>query len=170
MTRERPAAHDGCMLITEFSGTAQAVLAAEPADVFAAITDVARLPDWNDRIAKVLEPPPGPLAPGAEWVVKMSVPPASWPSRSRVLTCDPHRLVFRHISQSDDGNPSYITWQWTVTPESGGARLSVGWSACPRTFWRRLLFARLRRRQLAGEVPASLAALARHVASYHLSA
>jgi uncharacterized protein YndB with AHSA1/START domain len=155
------------MLLTQFAGKAQAVIPAEPADVFAALTDVGRLPDWNTRIAKIIEPPSGPLGPGVEWVVKMSVPPASWPSRARVVKYDPGRLEFLHISQSDDGNPSYVEWRWTIAPESDGARVTVEWFGRPKTFWRRLLFARLRRSQLGDEVPASLAALARHVSSHH---
>jgi hypothetical protein len=48
-----------------------------------------------------------------------------------------------------------------VTPIPGQrSRTEVTWLVAPRTFWRRALFARLRHRQFAGEVPASLRALA----------
>jgi hypothetical protein len=56
-----------------------------------AITDLHRLPEWNNRAA-VLEEPVGPLAEGVEWLaegvewkVRMSVPPAKWVSHARVL-------------------------------------------------------------------------------------
>jgi len=153
------------MLLTEFHGQATAVIDTPATAVFAAITDVARLPLWNRRITEVLRAPSGPIREGTEWTVQMSVPPARWPSRSRVARYDPDRFRFEHASQSDDGNPSFATWRWTVTPLAAGSELAVEWSVNPRTFWRRLLFARLRRRQLPAEVAGSLAALAAHLAS-----
>jgi hypothetical protein len=44
---------DRTMLINEFHGHASAVIDAEPADVFAAITARGRLPGWNGRVASV---------------------------------------------------------------------------------------------------------------------
>ena len=152
------------MLLTQFRGHVDATVDADPDRVFAALTDIEHLPQWNRRIAKVLRTPPGPLGPGAEWCVKMVVPPATWPSKARVVTYDPDRRVFAHVSQSDDGNPSFAEWTWTVTPAGAGSRVRVEWVVNPKTFWRRLLFARLRDRQLPREVEASMAALAYHLA------
>src|SRR5207302_11207093 len=157
------------LLLREFEGHASATLDAEPGDVFAAITDIDRLPQWNKRIAKILQPPTGALAPGVEWVVKMSVPPATWPSRARVTVYDAERLTFAHLSQSDDGNPSYAQWTWTVTAADDGAEVDVSWSGHPETFWRRFLFAKLRHKQLPDEVRASLDALAYHLAPRDLT-
>jgi hypothetical protein len=114
----------------------------------------------------VTRAPDTPLAEGVEWTVQMSilVPSATWPSRSRVLTYDPERMVFEHISQSDDGNPSFVVWRWSVALDPGGARVTVEWTGYPKTFWRRLLLARIRRRQLRSEASASLHALAYHLA------
>ena len=75
-------------------------------DVFALLTDTSRLPEWNTRIRRVLEPAPAPLAPGAEWVVQMQVAGARWPSRSTAVTHDPGQRLFEHTSRSDDGNPA----------------------------------------------------------------
>src|SRR3954454_10308296 len=150
----RRRAHDRLMLLNGFHGRASATIEAEPADVFATITAIDRLPEWNARIAAVLEAPSDPtLVPGTEWVVQMVVPPARWRSRARVVTCEPGRGYFEHISTSDDGNPSDVTWRWTVSPHTQGTNLTVEWEVHIRTFWRRLLFGRLRRRQLAAEVP-----------------
>jgi hypothetical protein len=63
-------------------------------------------------------------------VVQMSVPPAKWKSRSRVKKLDPDRFVFEHTSQTDDGNPSYITRRWKVGPDPAGA--SVEWACYPQ--------------------------------------
>lgn len=105
------------MLLTEFHGRATAVTDVTPNEVFAAITPIDRLPEWNACIAAVLKAPASPLAAGIEWTVQMAIsrPPVKWPSRSRVLTYDPAGLVFEHISQSDDGNPTYVHWRWSVS-------------------------------------------------------
>jgi uncharacterized protein YndB with AHSA1/START domain len=152
------------MLLREFHGQATTTIDTSPSDAFAAITDVERLPDWNKRIAGVVQTPQTPLAEGLEWVVQMSVPPAKWHSRSRAKTIDSHRFEFVYTSQTDDGNPSYITWRWTLEPDPAGTKVTVQWACYPRSFWRQFLFAKLRRRQLESEVPASLDALAYHLA------
>jgi uncharacterized protein YndB with AHSA1/START domain len=153
------------MLLKQFHGQASAQIDVTPTLAFATLTDLHRLPEWNNRIPAVLEEPVGPLAEGVEWKVRMSVPPAKWVSRARVLRYDPVQLTFQHISQSDDGNPSYAIWTWTATPADSGAVVKVTWDVHPETFWRRLLFGKIRRRQLADEVPASL-----HALRYHLAA
>src|SRR5439155_25926552 len=94
------------MLLTEFHGQAAAVVDESPAEVFAAITAIDRMPEWNERIASLTRPPVAPLAKDVEWTVQMSVPPAKWPSRSRVVAYDLDGMYFEHNSQSDDGNPT----------------------------------------------------------------
>jgi uncharacterized protein YndB with AHSA1/START domain len=94
------------LLLTEFGGSVSAAVDAPADDVFALLTDTSRLPEWNTRIRRVLEPAPAPLAPGAEWVVQMQVAGARWPSRSTAVTHDPGQRLFEHTSRSDDGNPA----------------------------------------------------------------
>jgi uncharacterized protein YndB with AHSA1/START domain len=159
----RPSNDDG-VLLRQFHGQTSAIIDASPTKVFAAITQVDRVSQWNKRIASVVRAPGTPLGEGAEWTVQMWVPPAKWKSRSHVVEYDPDRLVFEHTSQSDDGNPSYLAWRWTVAPDSGGSKVTVEWTGYPRTFWRQLIFARYRSKQLRSEVPASLDALAYHLA------
>ena len=149
------------LLLTEFGGSVSADVDAPADDVFALLTETGRLPEWNTRIRRVLEPAPAPLEPGAEWVVQMQVAGARWPSRSTAVTCDPGQRLFEHTSRSDDGNPARALWRWQVTPIQGQrSRIEVSWLVSPRTFWRRALFGKLRRRQMGDEVPASLRALA----------
>ena len=148
------------LLLTEFGGSVSADVDAPADDVFALLTDTSRLPEWNARIRRVLEPAPAPLAPGVEWVVQMQVAGARWPSRSTAVTCDPGQRVFEHTSRSDDGNPARALWRWQVTPiPAQRSRIEVSWHVSPRTFWRRALFGKLRRRQMGDEVPDSLCAL-----------
>ena len=154
------------LLSRHLEGATRAVVDAPAPDVFAALTDVDRLPAWNAHIPRVLEAPAGPLAEGVEWVVQMRAMGATWPSRARVSRYDPETYRFEHVSRSDDGNPSFADWRWLVTPlPDGRCEVSVAWELNPRSFWRRLLFSKIRRSQLGDEVPLSLAALARTVPS-----
>lgn len=123
------------------------------------ITDLSRLPAWNTAIIRVLESPTT-LTTGQEWVVEVAALGQRWPSRSRVTALDRQARVFSYRAQSDDGNPSYADWTWTVTEAPGGCDVTVTWQLSPQTFWRRVLLARIRQRQLhRTEVPASLTAL-----------
>jgi uncharacterized protein YndB with AHSA1/START domain len=138
---------------------ASTVIPADPDQVFALLTDVDRLPSWNTELTAVLERP-GTLEPGAEWVVEMHAAGMTWPSRTRVLAHDPQVRRFVYRSVSDDGNPSFTIWTWTVAEDPGGARVDVTWDPHPLTFWRRHLVVHWRRRCLARQVPRSLRALA----------
>jgi len=147
-------------LVTEFRNSASAVFDAAPTDVFGAVTDIDRLPEWNAHVPRVVERPGRPLGEGVEWVVRINAMGTHWHSRARVLTYDPTAMRFEHRSCSDDGNPSYGVWHWQVTPTPDGrARLDVAWEIHPKTFWRRALFSKIRRSQLPNEVSGSLVAL-----------
>lgn len=138
---------------------AEAIVHGQPDAVFAALTDVAKLPVWNVRMTTVVEVSDA-LEPGSEWVVEFRVWGRTWRSRSTLEELDPVRHRFVHRSRTDDGNPSYARWEWTVTEDPTGSRVCVTWSLQPMTFWRRSLLVRMRARQLARtELPASLAAL-----------
>lgn len=146
-------------------GQATATIAAPPEVVFGAITDVARLPEWNAVMTDVVEKPTA-LVPGAQWVVAFHVMGRSWHSRATVEDYDIEHRRFSYRSGTDDGNPSYATWTWTVEPEGEASRVTVEWDLHPVTFWRRTLLVKVRSRQLTrSEVPGSLAALAAHVAT-----
>jgi uncharacterized protein YndB with AHSA1/START domain len=141
--------------------TRSAHVDAGPDEVFATLTDPARLPHWNHAVRRVVDAPTT-LSSGDQWVVELHVLGRTWHSRSRVEALDPVARVFAHRSQTDDGNPSYALWRWTVTSEpDGGSLVTVTFELQPRTFWRKALFVHVRRHQLAAqELPRSLAALA----------
>ncbi len=106
---------------------------------------------------------PEALVEGAEWVVEFRALGQSWHSRSKLVDLDPEARRFAHRSRTDDGNPSWVDWEWRVEGHPTGAEVTVTWDLHPVTFWRRLLFSHLRNRQLARtEVPRSLAALGQH--------
>lgn len=139
------------------------VVGAPPAAVFEALTDIDRLPAWNEVMTSVIESPPR-LEVGADWVVEFHVLGRSWRSRSTVEELDEARRRFAYRSRTDDGNPSDAGWTWQVDDDVAGARVTVRFELRPVTFWRRVLLVRVRARQLArSELPASLAALAARV-------
>jgi len=147
------------MFVTEFHGTQAGELTSAAPDVFDLLVDVDRMPEWNAHVHHVIERPDLPLSEGVEWVIQMRAMGTKWPSRARALTVDRAGLRFEHRSCSDDGNPTYALWSWQVTPSPHGSELTVTWTVHPRSFWRKLLLARLRRPVLADEVRASLAGL-----------
>ena len=146
--------------MTTIRGQVTAVVEASPDAVFTTLTDLSALPSWNEAMTTVCELPAR-LAPGAEWVVEFHVLGRTWRSRSRCESIDPAARRFIHRTGTDDGNPSYAQWEWAVDPADPGSRVTVTWMLHPVTFWRRVLLARVRARQLAREVPTSLAALGR---------
>jgi len=52
-----------------------------------------------------------------------------------------------------------MTLRGSVDPDGEGARVVVAWEPHPRTFWRRVLMARMRNLQLRREVRTSMHAL-----------
>lgn len=83
-----------------------AVLPAGPDAVFATLTDLARLPDWNAAMTSVVDQH-GQLEVGAEWVVEFRALGQRWRSRSTVEELDVAARRFAYRSGTDDGNPSY---------------------------------------------------------------
>jgi uncharacterized protein YndB with AHSA1/START domain len=142
-------------------------VAAPADDVFALITTPERLPDWNGAIVRVVDAPDQ-LCRGAEWVVQLSALGQSWPSRSTVVYIDPQARRFAYRSQTDDGNPSYADWSWSIAEAPGGCEVTVSCALHPATFWRLVLLSRIRSWQLRRrELPASLHALASSATIVH---
>lgn len=138
------------------TGSASGLVSAGADEAFALLTDIDRLPEWNEVIRRVTERPAA-LESGAQWCVELKPPgmPA-WVSRSTVLELDRAARRFRHRTQTDDGNPSFAEWTWTVDAVPEGSRVRVEWDLHPRTFWRTVLFSRIRNRALGKEVAASI--------------
>jgi ribosome-associated toxin RatA of RatAB toxin-antitoxin module len=140
------------------TGTVTEVVDAPADELFALVVNVGRLPEWNRIITRVVEHP-GVVEVDAEWVVELKAMGNSWRSRSRVLTYDTVERRFAYRSRTDDGNPSCGDWTWQFAPESDACRVTVTWDLHPRTFWRRVLLAPVRNRQLRREVRDSVASL-----------
>jgi hypothetical protein len=152
------------MLSCSMHESASAHIEATPAAVFERVTEVARLPEWNEAITEVLREPTQ-LVPGSVWKVRLHALGQAWVSRSTLVELDTLNYRFRHRSQTDDSNPSYADWEWLVKPDGTGARLYVTVSIHPKTFWRKALLVHLRRQSLRKEMRRSLATLATTVSA-----
>jgi uncharacterized protein YndB with AHSA1/START domain len=149
----------------EIHDRAEAVIRGDPRALFAALTDIDRLPEWNGAIEEVIERPDR-LSVGASWTVGMHpTRGVRWKSVSTVQELDPDGLRLSYRTVNADGNPSYAVWHWQLTPRFEGTNVSVRWDVYLKTLDRRLLAGPIRKRQLRKEVAASLGALVTHVAS-----
>ena len=128
---------------------------ANPDVVFELITTPGRLSEWNRAIVRTVDAPLQ-LEPGSTWVVELHALGQSWPSRSTVTLLDRSTRRFSYRSQTDDGNPSHADWNWQVADAAGSSDLTVTVDLHPVTFWRRMLLARIRARQLRREMRYSL--------------
>lgn len=145
--------------MTTFRSSVTAEVAADPDELFALITDIDRLPEWNEHIHHVVDAP-AQVVDGSEWVVEMRAMGTKWDSRSQLQERDPSARRFAYMTRTDDGNPSRAYWNWELTAADGGTQVTVRWELHPKTFWRRKLFARIRHHQLKNEVRASIPAAA----------
>jgi uncharacterized protein YndB with AHSA1/START domain len=145
--------------VHEIHDSAEATLQAQPTDLFAAITRIECLPDWNTAIERVIDQPTA-LKPGASWTVEMHPTRLMrWRSVSTVQLLDEEGLRFAYRTVNADGNPSHALSEWSVQPANGGALVRVRWDVFLETLDRQLLGGPIRRRQLRREVAASLGRL-----------
>jgi uncharacterized protein YndB with AHSA1/START domain len=144
------------------------VIHADADTVFQLITDPHRLHTWNRIVQRTIEAPVE-ITPGAQWIIEMHALGQTWHSISTAVSIDPKVRQFMHRSATDDGNPSYADWTWTVTPDAEGCVVEVSAALHPATFWRRVLLAKIRARQLGRELPESLDRLAEAVVSSAVS-
>lgn len=141
------------------TGSVSGAVPASPDAVFAAVTHIERLPEWNEIIQRVTECPEV-LKENAEWVVEVKPPGMpKWLSRSTVLEFDESARRFRYRTRTEDGNPSWSDWEWQTDDAPGGATVTVSWELHPQTFARKVLFSRVRDRSLRKEARASIEAL-----------
>lgn len=136
-------------------GTFSEYIEAPPDAVFARIIDVAKLPAWNSAIREVTEQPQT-LTPGVIWKVRIHALGSTWVSKSEVVELDRTSRRFSYRSQSDDGNPSYADWTWTVDAEGAGAKVTVSFGINPKSFFRKYFGIHIRKPGLRKEIKASL--------------
>ena len=123
--------------------------------VFDLITDIHRLTAWNRNITRV-DGPAQLRRPGQIWHVRILQGPLSWVSTSTLVTIDADARTYTYRSGTDDDNPSFTEWTWSVRQAGHVAVVEVDWRLFPQTRLRRWVLAPIRRTQLRTEVAASL--------------
>lgn len=144
--------------MTVLNGDITEHVAANPDALFDLITDLDRLPEWNDHTHHLV------AARRAGTELRMGRRDASpglsleQPSSPRTPRSAGAPLRLRQHDRRRE--PVARLWSWHVTPHTNGSTVAVAWQLEPKTFWRKALLASVRHHQLKWEVRASIHALA----------
>jgi uncharacterized protein YndB with AHSA1/START domain len=96
---------------------AETVIDAPPATVWAALTDLRRMPEWSPELVRMVPLKPGGLRVGQQYVGLNRRKAVVWPTRSVVAILDPGRTL------AWDTRSSGARWIYELSPEGGGTRV-----------------------------------------------
>jgi uncharacterized protein YndB with AHSA1/START domain len=103
----------------EIMNEATVTIAADPEQVWALVTDIRRMGEWSPENigGRWLGRAKGPAL-GARFIGFNAHGLIRWPTRCRVIECEPpDRFAFR-VAESG------MAWGWRLEPENGGTRLT----------------------------------------------
>ena len=96
---------------------AETYVDAPPERVWAALSDLARMPDWSPELVRMVPLKRGGLRVG-QWYLGINRRKAVvWPTRSVVAEVEPGRRL------TWDTKSSGARWIWELVPEGGGTRV-----------------------------------------------
>jgi uncharacterized protein YndB with AHSA1/START domain len=96
---------------------AEIVIDAEPATVWATLTDLTRMPEWSPELVRMLPLKRGGLRVG-QWYLGLNRRKAVlWPTRNVVKQVEPGRVLAWHTATSG------ATWIYELEAAGGGTRL-----------------------------------------------
>ena len=96
---------------------AETTIAAPPGQVWAALTDLRRMPDWSPELLRMVPLRPGGLRVGQQYVGLNRRKAVIWPTRSVVAVVEPER------SLAWDTRSSGARWIYELSPEGTGTRV-----------------------------------------------
>jgi len=96
---------------------AETVIDAPPATVWAALTDLRRMPEWSPELVRMMPLKPGGLRVGQQYVGLNRRKAVVWPTRSVVAILDPGRTL------AWDTRSSGARWIYELSPEGNGTRV-----------------------------------------------
>lgn len=96
---------------------AETVVAAPPARVWAALTDLRRMPEWSPELVRMVPLTPGGLRVGQQYVGLNRRKAVLWPTRSVVAVLEPERTL------AWDTRSSGARWIYELSPEGSGTRV-----------------------------------------------
>ncbi|TFV58081.1 SRPBCC family protein [Mycobacterium sp. PS03-16] len=108
----------------EFSDSV--IVAREPAEVYALVSDVTRMGEWSPQCrACWWDEGAGPRV-GAWFTGRNETPERTWETRSQVVAAEPGREFAWEV------NNGWVRWGFTMEPVDGGTRLTESWRFPPR--------------------------------------
>ena len=96
---------------------AETTIDAPPGQVWAALTDLRRMPDWSPELLRMVPLRPGGLRVGQQYVGLNRRKAVIWPTRSVVAVVEPER------SLAWDTRSSGARWIYELSPEGTGTRV-----------------------------------------------
>jgi uncharacterized protein YndB with AHSA1/START domain len=96
---------------------AEIQIGAEPDAVWAAITDLRRMPEWSPELVRMVPLRPGGLRVGQQYVGLNRRKAVVWPTRSVVTALDPGRTL------AWDTRSSGARWIYELSPAGTGTRV-----------------------------------------------
>jgi uncharacterized protein YndB with AHSA1/START domain len=96
---------------------AETTIEAPPETVWAALTDLSRMPDWSPELVRMIPLGRGGLRVGRQYLGVNRRKAAVWPTRSVVSTYEPGR------SLAWDTRSSGARWVYELDPEGTGTRV-----------------------------------------------
>jgi hypothetical protein len=91
-------------------------VSAEPAQVWALVTDLPRMAQWSPQVVKTIVRG-GPIGPGTRTFNINRRGPLVWPTRSKVVTFEPHREFAFRIKDN------FTVWSFSLEPTAAGTRI-----------------------------------------------
>lgn len=96
---------------------AETTIAASPAQVWAALTDFSRMPEWSPELVKMVPLKPGGLKLGQQYLGINRRKAVLWPTRSVVAQLEPEKAL------AWDTKTSGARWIYELTPSGAGTRV-----------------------------------------------
>ena len=96
---------------------AETTIDAPPAQVWAALTDLTRMPDWSPELLRMVPLKPGGLKVGQQYLGVNRRKAVVWPTRSVVAQVEPERAL------AWDTRSSGARWIYELSPEGSGTRV-----------------------------------------------
>lgn len=112
--------------MTDLEFSDSVIVAREPGEVYALVSDVTRMGEWSPQCrACWWDEGAGPQV-GAWFTGRNETPARTWETRSQVVAADPGREFAWEV------NNGWVRWGFTMEPVDGGTRLTESWRFLPR--------------------------------------
>jgi uncharacterized protein YndB with AHSA1/START domain len=97
--------------------SAETTIDVPPARVWAALTDLTRMPEWSPELVRMVPLKPGGLKVGQQYLGLNRRKAVIWPTRSVVAALEPERTL------AWDTKTSGARWIYEVSPAGAGTRV-----------------------------------------------